>query len=184
MSTNLKERPVAPEIDQSLTGGQLNKWIPLATLVVCVVVMTALIAMFNPDTKMFGLLVGGIISGGLVSLVVIFALSWSVEGRRRAMNRTMAFVIFGAFLLACLPLFSILYTTITNGLHRFDIEFFTETMRNVKPTADHGGALHAITGTLIVTGLATIISVPIGLFTAIYLVEYGKGTLKLSLIHI
>ncbi|MGK0539905.1 phosphate ABC transporter permease PstA [Propionimicrobium lymphophilum] len=178
MSTNLRERPVAPEIDQSLTGGQLNKWIPLATLVVCVVVMTALIAMFNPDAKMFGLLVGGIISGGLVALVVIFALSWSVEGRRRAMNRTMAFVIFGAFLLACLPLFSILYTTITNGLHRFDIEFFTETMRNVKPTADHGGALHAITGTLIVTGLTTIISVPIGLFTAIYLVEYGKGTLK------
>lgn len=54
MSTNLRERPVAPEIDQSLTGGQLNKWIPLATLVVCVVVMTALIAMFNPDTKCSG----------------------------------------------------------------------------------------------------------------------------------
>lgn len=176
MSTQLKERR---NLDaESLTGGQLNKWVPLASLVVCVVVMTALMAMFEPDAKIFGLLVGGLVSGGIVALVVIFGLSWSVEGRRRAVNRVMSLVILGAFLLACLPLVSILFTTVTNGMHRFDVEFFTDTMRNIKPTQDTGGALHAITGTLIVTGLATIISVPIGLFTAIYLVEYGKGTLK------
>ena len=40
-----------------------------------------------------------------------------------------------------------------------------------------GGALHAIVGTLFVTGLATLISVPIGLLTAIYLTEYGRGRL-------
>ena len=38
-----------------------------------------------------------------------------------------------------------------------------------------GGAVHAIYGTLIVTGLTTLISVPIGLLCAIYLVEYGQG---------
>jgi phosphate transport system permease protein len=41
-----------------------------------------------------------------------------------------------------------------------------------------GGAYHAIIGTLIITAVATLISVPIGLMTAIYLVEYGTGRLK------
>jgi phosphate transport system permease protein len=53
--------------------------------------------------------------------------------------------------------------------------FFTETMRNV--IGEGGGAKHAILGTLIVTGLAAVISVPLGLLTAIYLVEYGRGKL-------
>ena len=46
-------------------------------------------------------------------------------------------------------------------------------MRNV--VGEGGGAVHAIVGTLWVTGIATLISVPIGLLTAIYLVEYGAG---------
>jgi phosphate transport system permease protein len=40
-----------------------------------------------------------------------------------------------------------------------------------------GGAYHAIMGTLVVTGLTALMSVPIGLLTAIYLVEYGRGKL-------
>jgi phosphate transport system permease protein len=46
-------------------------------------------------------------------------------------------------------------------------------MRGV--VGEGGGAYHAIVGTLIVTSLATAMSVPVGLFTAIYLVEYGDG---------
>jgi phosphate transport system permease protein len=41
-----------------------------------------------------------------------------------------------------------------------------------------GGAYHAILGTVIITALTAVISVPIGLLTAIYLVEYGTGRLK------
>jgi phosphate transport system permease protein len=48
-------------------------------------------------------------------------------------------------------------------------------MRNV--VGEGGGALHAIIGTLEITGLAALISVPVGLMTAIYLVEYGTGRL-------
>jgi phosphate transport system permease protein len=48
-------------------------------------------------------------------------------------------------------------------------------MRNV--VGEGGGAQHAIIGTLIITGLAAAISVPLGLLTAIYLVEYGRGRL-------
>ena len=44
-----------------------------------------------------------------------------------------------------------------------------------------GGASHAIVGTLIITGMATLISVPIGILAAIYLQEYGTGRLRRAL---
>ena len=65
-------------------------------------------------------------------------------------------------------------TVVANGLARFDGTFFTSSMRNV--VGEGGGALHAIVGTLLITGIAALISVPIGLLTAIYLVEYGAGS--------
>ena len=57
--------------------------------------------------------------------------------------------------------------------------FFTNSMSGI--VGEGGGAYHAIIGTLIITGLAALISVPIGLMTAIYLVEYGTGRLKKSI---
>src|SRR5690625_7425217 len=49
-------------------------------------------------------------------------------------------------------------------------------MRGVYGGMDAGGIYHAIIGTLLITALATAISVPIGLLVAIYLVEYGRGS--------
>ena len=89
----------------------------------------------------------------------------------------MAAIVTSAFLLVAMPLASLVWTVIERGTNRFDTEFFTETMRGV--VGEGGGIYHAIVGTLIVTGLATLMSVPFGLFTAIYLAEYGHGT-KLS----
>ena len=40
---------------------------------------------------------------------------------------------------------------------------------------EQGGIYHALIGTLLITLAATVISVPIGIFTAIYLVEYGAS---------
>ena len=48
-------------------------------------------------------------------------------------------------------------------------------MRNVIGD-EQGGLYHALIGTLLITGWPPVISVPIGIFCAIYLVEYGKGT--------
>jgi phosphate transport system permease protein len=45
-------------------------------------------------------------------------------------------------------------------------------------SAEGGGAYHAIMGTLVITALTALISVPIGLLTAIFLVEYARGRLK------
>ena len=125
-----------------------------------------------------------LLGGGPVSTLVVTALlfvilvrevSRRVEGRRRATDRTVTAIVTVAFLAAMVPLVSLVYTVVTKGVTRFDAAFFTETMRNV--VGEGGGAQHAIVGTLIITGLAAIISIPIGLFAAIYLVEYGGGRL-------
>lgn len=110
--------------------------------------------------------------------------------RRRATNMGMTSVVYLAFLLALIPLVWLSVTVVTrgidrffvdsNGEHNFNLDFLTQSMRGVFGGMPEGGVLHAIWGTLLMTLAATIISVPIGLLTAIYLVEYGHGQLKRS----
>ena len=146
----------------------VRTWLPIGLLVISIAVAAAILALFGSFN-----LVGAIVLGGPLFLIGIFALAFNVEGQRRAVNRVARYVILGAFILALVPLVSLLWEVISKGLPRFDWQFFTQTKRNV--VGEGGGAAHAIMGTLIVTGLATVFSVPVGLFTAIYLVEYGKG---------
>ena len=127
--------------------------------------------------------VGFSVAGLAVLTLVLFtaastAASRRVEGRRRSVDRLVTTVVTSAFLLAMVPLVSLLFTVVTKGAERFDPDFFDETMRGV--VGEGGGAKHAINGTLIITGLAALISVPVGLMTAIYLVEYGRGRLARS----
>ncbi len=112
----------------------------------------------------------------LVTGALLWAWSRVVEGRRRATDRAVTFGVTAAFCVAVAPLISVLYTVVSRGLERFDVEFFSESARNVVGAG--GGAQHAIVGTLLITGFATLLSVPIGVLAAIYLQEYGKGPLK------
>src|SRR6188508_3256684 len=129
------------------------------------------------------LLVTGIFAAGflvvgtmIVASIGLYAWSRSVEGARSAKDRMMSMGIASAFALAMIPLASLLWTVISKGINRFDVAFFTESARGVIGAG--GGASHAIVGTLVITGIATLISVPIGLMAAIYLNEYG-GTSRL-----
>jgi phosphate transport system permease protein len=115
----------------------------------------------------------------LVGGVALYAVSRAIEGRRRAADRGFTYAVVAAFALALVPLVSLLYTVVSRGMARFDATFFTWSMRGV--IGEGGGALHAIYGTLIITGCAALISVPIGILAAIYLVEYGTGRLKRAL---
>ncbi|MFC8600285.1 MULTISPECIES: phosphate ABC transporter permease PstA [unclassified Isoptericola] len=102
------------------------------------------------------------------------------DGARRRKDRTMTVLIWGAFVVAMAPLVSLIWTVLSNGVGRISMDFLTLSMRNIFGGDPSGGIYHAIVGTLIITALATVISVPIGLLTAIYLVEYGKGALARS----
>jgi phosphate transport system permease protein len=108
--------------------------------------------------------------------VVCMALPvWSlaVEGRRKATDRLVTTLVSSAFVLAMFPLFSILWTVISKGSKVLSADFFTYSMRNV--VGEGGGIYHALVGTLLITGAAAVISIPIGIFAAIYLVEYADG---------
>ena len=113
--------------------------------------------------------------GFAVFMTITYVASRSVEGRRKATDRIVTGWVSAAFALTVIPLVSLTWTVIEKGLNRLDVEFFTSSMRNV--VGEGGGALHAIIGTLQLTGIATLISVPLGIMTAIYLVEYGRGRL-------
>jgi phosphate transport system permease protein len=124
-------------------------------------------------------IVAAVFVSAVLFVLLSFVLSRVVEGRRKANDRLATGLVTTAFVVAMLPLVSLVSTAIINGLPRFDAEFFNSSMRNV--VGEGGGGLHAIIGTLEITLAATIISVPIGIMTAIYLVEYGKGRLARSI---
>ncbi|WP_405086888.1 phosphate ABC transporter permease PstA [Microbispora sp. NBC_01389] len=94
---------------------------------------------------------------------------------RRAKDRLVQALVYLAFALAVIPLVSVLWLVVKNGAGRFDMEFFTHSMRNIGARDAGGGAYHAIIGTLEQVLLASLIAVPIGLLTAVYLIEYGEG---------
>ncbi|GLV52411.1 phosphate transport system permease protein PstA [Thermobispora bispora] len=98
-----------------------------------------------------------------------------VPAVRRVKDRFVQALVCLAFVLAIIPLLAVLWMVVRNGLARFDLEFFTHSMRGIGARDAGGGAYHAIVGTLEQVLLTSLISVPIGLFTAIYLVEYGAG---------
>jgi phosphate transport system permease protein len=98
--------------------------------------------------------------------------------RRRTVNRVMVALIAAAFVLAMIPLFSLVFEVARRGIPGLSAEFFTADARGV---VGGGGAAHAIMGTLIITGVASLISVPIGIMAAIYLNEYGEGRLRRAL---
>jgi len=90
--------------------------------------------------------------------------------RRKLLNQAMTALIVLAFVIALIPLFSLLYQVVSRGLPGLDWEFLTGTPRGI---VGGGGAAHAIVGTVVITGVTTIISVPVGIMAAIYLTEYG-----------
>ncbi len=107
-----------------------------------------------------------------IYLGILLPLSIRIEGRRYAIDRLATGIIVSTFALALFPLISVLQTVITNGAARFDVAFFTQTMHGVFGDM-LGGSFHAIVGTLIITAVTAVISIPIGVLAAVFLVEYG-----------
>ena len=162
--------------DDVQAEGRLGQPARLAILAGAAVAAIALLAVVGGLSPLTVILVGA-----LFYCIAIYLVSRSIEGSRHAMDRLVTGVVTTTFLLAMVPLVSVLWTILSKGFARFDVEFFTYSMRGVA-AGDTGGAYHAIMGTLITTGIATLISVPIGLFAAIYLVEYGnKGPMARGL---
>jgi phosphate transport system permease protein len=163
----------------SLTTGKMPSWMPGAICGLSIVV--GVVGVYLIGGFKWGWM--AIVAAHLYLLLVTVA-SRIIEDRRQAVDRAMRTVVTIAFTTVTIPLISVFWTVITKGISRFDRDFFFGTMR-ITPEdmlaqmegAQVGGALHAMVGTLIITAIAAIISIPLGLLTAIYLVEYGEGKL-------
>ncbi|MEV5380691.1 MULTISPECIES: phosphate ABC transporter permease PstA [Streptomyces] len=118
----------------------------------------------------------GLIAAGLF-VTVMYALAARVEGRRQATDRLATSLVWVCFLLAVVPLVSLIWETVARGIKVLDGNFLTHSMAGVLTIQPGGGVYHAIIGTLEQVGIATAIAAPVGLLTAVYLVEYGRGRL-------
>lgn len=146
---------------------------------------------FNPVLIVVSILIGAalfifgrdesnVVAAGAVAAVVFILVSaiagYTYEGRRYGADRVATAVIVGAFILAVIPLASLLYTVAVNGWERMTAGgYFTATTFGSSNSDAIVGAGHAIVGTLMITGVTALIAIPLGVLTAVYLVEYGKG---------
>ena len=96
------------------------------------------------------------------------------KGWRRTSNRIMTWLMVASFVVTLVPLGFVLVTVIDKGASVISWSFLTSgpIPPNVLP-ADVGGMGPAVLGTLLITGLATVLAVPLGILGAIYLNEYG-----------
>jgi phosphate transport system permease protein len=95
---------------------------------------------------------------------------------RTVKNAIMTAVMIGAFITITIPLIAILYSLLSRGAAIASNDFpafFTETIPMVSRRAGPGMG-PAILGTLLCTGGATLIAVPLGIMGAVYLHEYGR----------
>jgi len=119
-------------------------------------------------------------AGFLIVWYVMFLPIYSLVVREHhgvlvARDRVMTVVITTGGLATVVPLASIIIYTAIRGFEALSLSFFTETLESAGPLdpATAGGALHAIVGTLEQVAIAIVLSVPLGVLTAIYLNEIG-----------
>lgn len=92
---------------------------------------------------------------------------------RRGKSRLMVALMGVAVLLAILPLFLILGSLILEGASSLSLSFFLNRPAPVGETG--GGVAHAIAGTLMIVGTASLAGIPIGVAAGLYASEY-RGT--------
>jgi len=101
-----------------------------------------------------------------------------VSLRRRISNHAATMFFAMSFLGALVPLVWVLSVVVARGWYAVTRSgWWTHSLRGVLPEEFAGGVYHAVYGTLVQAGVAAVISVPLGLMTAVFLVEYGTGRL-------
>jgi phosphate transport system permease protein len=124
------------------------------------------------------------VQGFLICWIAAFLLMYflairEIDGRVIARDRTMAAVVSVTAVAIVVPLVLIIGYVFLKGLPYLRLTFFTTTMADVSPTSppEQAGGLQAIVGTLEQVGIAMLITVPLGIMTAVYLNEV-RGRLQ------
>ena len=99
--------------------------------------------------------------------------------RRLFVDKIVRLIVISCVIIAIIPLGSILVEVFKNGMAAISIEFLTEVPGSIG--SGEGGIGPAIQGTLIIIGMASVIGVPIGVFSGIFLSEFGDNKLAKSI---
>lgn len=163
----------------NLTRGQLPGYAAWVVVAAAVILSAAIMTLIGFNAFGWGVLAAVLFTLGLTGI------SAAVEGARKAKDKLATCLIVGSFLVALLPLISVIWTVLVNGIPGLTFDFLFYSMNGVTGNFDDaaadgnapviGGAYHAIVGTLLITLWTTLISVPVGLLAAVYLVEYSEG---------
>lgn len=101
-----------------------------------------------------------------------------VSIRRRLTNDAATIFFVASFLIALVPLVWVLSVVIARGWYAVTrTGWWTHSLHGILPEQFAGGIYHALYGTMVQAGVAALLSVPLGLMTAVFLVEYGSGRL-------
>lgn len=163
----------------SLISGQLPRFVEFYVLAGALVLSGGVLMLLGFNWG------GWIFLSIIVYLLGLATISRLAENARKARDRTVRSLVSIAFLLALAPLVSTLFTVIAKGIGALNWNFITQTGGavfdpNTLKVTITSGALQAIVGTLIITGIAALMSIPIGILTAIYLVEYARPSQWMS----
>lgn len=170
----------------AFTAGQMPRWVWAVVLAGALIVGAGITVLLGGE--------GFSVTGWLIFSAILYVLGMYVttrvmENRRRATDGLWRNLVWAAFIVALIPLISLLWTVFAQGLPTLisNPSLFTEDMSTTNGSTDQatqdegaslsGGFAHGLVGTLMITLLATIISVPIGLMASIYLTEYSRGGL-------
>ena len=100
-----------------------------------------------------------------------------VSLRRRLANTVATVLVTLSVAVALVPLIWVLYSVVAKGFNTVrSSEWWTHSQADMTAFLPGGGAYHAIVGSVMQGLVCAAISIPIGVFVAIYLVEYGGGT--------
>jgi len=181
-TTNLTAGPSAQNTgSNSLTVVLMPRWTWIVVAGAALVVGAAITVVLSEQFA----LVGWVVLSGLLYIVGMYLTTLVLETRRRATDMLWKNLVWTAFFIALVPLISVIWTVVANGLPTLisNPGILTDDMSDVVGADDQatqageaplmGGILHGLIGTLTITLMAMVISVPVGLLASIYLVEYG-----------
>lgn len=185
MMSTTSEATARRKPKNSLKAGMMPNWVWIVVAIGAIILGAGLTAMLG-SAESFSI-AGWAILSAVIFLVGMYVTTLILENRRRATDSLWRNLVWTAFVIALIPLISVIWTVVANGLPTLisSPEIFTEDMQGVTGADDiatqeegaplAGGILHGLIGTLMITLMATAISVPIGLLASIYLVEYGNN---------